>query len=1616
MGKNNKTKLVKTMPLTTAAGKRILKEAAKSKKYGKDLKKFGQIYLSGTPERELRTITNKEVLPHLEEMFSFFERFEGKIAVKVHNPKYTSHSVLMVHMKDQPFLVDSIWGEMHRRGYEIHHTYHPVIAIARDDKGKLLDFNFGNKVCKIDSHCDNASLMHIQFDREEDPEKLSEIKNAIEHILQQAVQVTSDFSQMIAKISQVTLEVSNAKGHGKATDEEKAFLHWLADNNFIFLGYRHYDITHKGKKSYMELTKKTGLGILKNDKDSSLHKKKSLDEVPPNMAHYVTNKELLTLTKALTKSPVHRRSDMDYIGVKQFDGRGRVIGEHRFLGLLTANAYNTNARNIPIIRQKITSVLDAQNSYTTSSHNFKALVNILDSYPRDELFQIETDDLLRISTGILNLKERQQVRVFIRHSSHERLVTVMVFIPIDRMNSTVRSRVTQILKDIYNAEDVEYMTTLGESLLARIFLKIRSRPPETPTVPDEFVENLIIETVRSWEDDLLKELIRQHGETKGRAIEKHYGHAFKTGYREHTSVITAVKDIDALERISKESNFIVSVVGDEKNNLHLKVFNRGERINLSRIMPMFDNLGLHVNDENPTSIKSTSNETIWIHDFGIQIKEGQEAISTPAVVECLSDAMEKAWNGDFENDQLNSLIITGGLDVRQIIILRSFINYLQQIGIRYSQEYMNETLVKHPKIAAKLVALFDARFDPSISMKKRESLQGSRYKAIQTLLANVSILDEDVIIQRICSVIQAMMRTNAWQRDNATDPFCFKIESAKVEGMVKPAPLYEIFVYHSTVVGVHLRGGMIARGGLRWSDRPADFRTEILGLMKTQMTKNAVIVPVGSKGGFVLKNLPEDLSREEFMVAGIKAYSTFISSLLSLTDNLKGTRVIAPRQVVRHDGDDPYLVVAADKGTATFSDIANGISEKADYWNGIKDGFWLGDAFASGGSNGYDHKKMGITARGAWECTKQHFRTIGKDIQTEPFTVVGIGDMAGDVFGNGMLLSKKIKLLGAFNHMHIFVDPNPDPETSWKERERMFNKPGVSWADYNVKKLSKGGAIFSRFDKQLTLSPEVQKLYGFKTNKTTPNELMRAILLADVDLLWNGGIGTFVKETGESHADVSDRANDQIRIDATEVRAKAIGEGGNLGTTQRARVEYALNGGLINTDAIDNSAGVDSSDHEVNIKILLRLARNQKKLTVKERNTLLESMTDEVAQLSLVANYRQAKTLSIAQDVSKESIDPYQRLIENLTDHVDLDPAIEFLPDEEEIERRRQKGLGFTRPELAILIAYAKMDLYQKILTSHVAEDPVLEHDYLHMYFPVKLQEMFKPLMTEHSLKKEIISTMLCNEMINRMGLTFIDRVRDETGHHASAIARAYVVVKNIFPIDEWWQQIDGLDNKVSTKVQDDLTLTLKHLVEGAVFYFLRHAEGTMNISQQVERYKKHVTGITQNIKGHLSPALQEDFDKKLKNWKGAGLKKDITTTFANISVLSYALDIASISIETGESVNNVMKLYFKVGDRLHIGALHQRTRSIPIVNNWQRIASLSIIEDLYTYQRLITSQIFTLKKKKRAEAPSLQDWQTQRNGEFLQYERLLEDLEKHPQTSLAMMNVMLSSLKNLSC
>src|SRR5438132_5962635 len=1198
--------------------------------------------------------------------------------------------------------------EVNRHGLTMHLIIHPIVAVERRADGTLAGLPAEDA-----KGARRESFIHVEVDRITESSRLEALAADIARVLDDVRAAVDDWQAMRDRVHAIVGEVEKKPPPLPADElaEGKDFLRWLAENHFTFLGYRCHELAVVNGEDVLKIVPGSSLGILREGQNKEVAT--SFSALPPEVRAYARRPELLVVTKATSRSTVHRSGYLDYIAVKRFNAKGEVAGEHRFLGLFTSTAYSANPADIPLLRGTVANIVKRA-GLPAGGHAGKTLVNILVSYPRDELFQTNEEDLLRTAKAILHLEERQRLRLFVRRDAFERFLSCLIYAPRENYTTELRQKWQSILMQAFSGTSSEFNVHLSESALARVMIIVRTTPGHIPDVDVHALEARLAIASRRWEDDLKDALLDAVGEARGNQLYRQFGVAFAAGYREEFAARAAVPDIEMMAKLTDAEPLGMSLYRPREaaaGTLRFKLFHRGAPVTLSDSLPMLEHMGLKVLDEHPYRIAPEGSPPVWMHDLGLFLSVGDTEVDVDALHAVFADAFGRVFRGEVENDDFNRLVVAARLPAEEIVVLRAYAKYLRQIGFPLSQGFVEATLTIHADIARQLIDLFKLRFDPTegaaVGARTAEQV-----RAIEAALEAVENLSEDRILRQYLALIQATTRTNFWRRDAAgrrKSFLSFKFDPSKVPGLPEPKPMFEIFVYSTRFEGVHLRGGKVARGGLRWSDRPEDFRTEVLGLVKAQMVKNTVIVPVGSKGGFVLKRAPSPADREAYLKEGVACYQNYLRGLLDLTDNRVGDQIVPPPDVKRHDPDDPYLVVAADKGTATFSDYANAISNEY--------GFWLGDAFASGGSAGYDHKVMGITARGAWESVKRHFREMGVDTQTTDFTVAGIGDMSGDVFGNGMLLSRHIKLVAAFDHRHIFLDPHPDPESSFQERERVFKLPRSSWADYDAKLISAGGGIHPRSAKSIAITPEVKAALGILADVLTPTELVNAILKAPVDLIYNGGIGTYVKAQSETHAQVGDRANDALRVNGRELRCRAFAEGGNLGCTQLGRIEYALSGGRINTDAIDNSAGVDTSDHEVNIKILLGLPIAEGELTEKQRNALLAQMTDDVAALVLRDNYFQTQALSVTGRIALKLLDAQQRFIQFLEKGGRLNRALEYLPTDDEIIEQRANGTGHESPQVAVLLAYCKIWLYDELLAATLPDDPCVATA-LARYFP----------------------------------------------------------------------------------------------------------------------------------------------------------------------------------------------------------------------------------------------------------------------------------------------------------
>ena len=1537
-------------------------------------------------------------------------REPGEWKIRIYNPVFeehgwqSTHTVVEMVNDDMPFLVDSARMEISRQGYAIHMILHPLMKVRRDDEGRLVEILPPEAE---DEDAISESVIHVEVDRQTEAEVLEDLKASIEKTLADVRASVEDWQQMRGRVGEIVTGLEENPPDFEAEDlaETRAFLEWVEDNNFTFLGYREYDLTTRDGEEALRAVEGSGLGILRQTEGGAVSH--SFAELPPDVRRLARTPKLLNLTKANSRATVHRPSYLDYIGIKKFDESGEVTGERRFLGLYTFTAYSSSVFDIPLVRRKVRYVLQ-RSGFPEGSHNEKDLLEILETYPRDELFQMSKEELFDIAMGILHLQERQRVRLFVRRDTYGRFFSCLVFVPRDRYNTLIRERMQGILLRAFGGENVEYNVRLSESVLARIHFIIYTKPGEAPDYDGEEIERRIVETTRSWADNLYEALVEQCGEELGTERFRKYRDAFSPGYRAGFIPRSAVSDIQRMETLESDDDLGMSLyhpIEEPEDFLGFKLFRRGEQVSLSSILPLLEDMGVEVVDERPHEIKPEGSPPIWIYDFGL-VHGADGELQTSEVKEIFQDAFARAWRGAVENDGFNRLVLGARLTWREISVLRAYCKYLRQTGSTFSQDYMEDALVHNPHISTLIVDLFKTRLDP---LRKNAEAEGDRLKQeIEAALEEVESLDEDRILRSFLDITLATLRTNYYQStpDGETKAhLSFKLDPTEIPGLPRPLPRFEIFVYSPRTEGVHLRGGSVARGGIRWSDRREDFRTEILGLMKAQTVKNAVIVPVGAKGGFVVKRPPAEGGREAMQQEVVECYKTLIRGMLDITDNIAGDEIVPPPDVVRYDGDDPYLVVAADKGTATFSDIANGLS--AEY------GFWMGDAFASGGSVGYDHKEMGITARGAWESVSRHFRELGKDIQKEDFSVVGIGDMSGDVFGNGMLLSHHIKLLGAFNHMHIFLDPDPDPETSFEERQRLFGRPRSSWTDYDEGLISEGGGIFPRTAKSIPLSEQVRRMLDVEKESMTPTELMSAMLQAEVDLLWNGGIGTYVKASSETNAEVGDRANDTLRVNGDQLRCRVVGEGGNLGFTQMGRIEFALRGGRIYMDAVDNSAGVDCSDHEVNIKILLDAIVEAGDMTEKQRNELLASMTDEVGELVLRDNYQQTQAINQALALAFPMVDVHARYLHFLEHEGRLDRNLEFLPGDEELGERRSDNRGLTAPEISILLSYSKITTYQDLLDSDAPEDPYLSRE-LDNYFPTPLRDRFREQIHEHRLHRQITATHVTNSLVNRCGPSFVYRLGEETGAGAPDISRAYLAAREIFSLRPFWDAVEGLDNVVEARVQTHMMLDARKLAERATRWLLRYRRQPLDVGATISHFSEGANELAESI-----PAILVDGDRKAvenaaERLVEAGVPGELAKRAAALGPMFPALDITDVANANGESLDAVAAAYFALGDRLKLHWLRRHIEALPRDNRWRTLARSALRDDIFNQQAALTAEVLRNTPQDEQPGERIETWVHANEGPVHRAMQVLADINSSGTFDLSTLSVALREIRNL--
>ncbi|MEQ8718923.1 MAG: NAD-glutamate dehydrogenase [Acidimicrobiales bacterium] len=1523
----------------------------------------------------------------------------GETRVRAYNPQagddgwQTSHSVIDVVTDDMPFLVDSVTAVMNHRNLAVHVLFHPMVEVSRDDEGRIIGLD-------ADEGGAAESFLHYEVDRV-DADELATLETEVRSVLADVRATYTDWQPMRTRALELAAELeAEHPGTVDAADIAAAteFLRWMADDNFTFIGYREYDFVDGDDLTCLSSVPGTGLGVMR----SAAPSRQDLSQFPAEVAELARRPFLLNLTKTNEIATVHRPVRLDYVGVKRVDGDGRVTGERRFIGLYTSVVYNRPTNSIPVVRDKVAAVL-RRAGFRAGTHDASHLANILEQFPRDELFQISTDDLEEICRGILDLRDRREVRLFVRPDSYGRFLSCLVFVPRDRHSTDVRLRIQEILLEAYAGTHCEYSTEISDAPLARLHIVVHTPTRATAQLPDrEAVQARLARVTQTWEDLLRRALISDSGEDRGLELFGRYRSAFPTAYTSEVLAETAVSHIARMEALDEHGLVaqIYEPLEARPGELRCELFRHGEPVTLSQILPLLHDLGAVVTDERPYQIAVAHDAHRWIYDIGIRFPTAIDQKARDRV----EAAMLASWSGRADSDGFARLVTRAGLDWRQVVVVRAYARYLRQIGATYTVGYLQETLSRNPAAVAAIVALFEARFAPDLDNRDQLEQQASAH--VDELIDNVASLDEDRILRSLAALVRATVRTNHHRVDTtAGSALALKLDPGRIPGMPRPVPAHEIFVFGPHVEGVHLRAGRVARGGLRWSDRRDDYRTEVLGLLKAQNVKNAVIVPVGAKGGFVAKQLP-DGDREAVTAEVVRCYRSFISALLDVTDNREAGRIVPPEGIVRHDGDDSYLVVAADKGTATFSDTANEIATGRS--------FWLGDAFASGGSTGYDHKKLAITARGAWLSVERHFRELGIDVANESVTVIGVGDMSGDVFGNGMLRSPHLRLVAAFDHRHVFIDPQPDAAAGFAERSRLFALARSSWADYDTSTISAGGGVFERTAKSIEVSAPMAAALGAEPGHVTPNELIRMILRAPADLLWNGGIGTYVRATTETDRDVGDRSNDPVRIVAADLRVKVIGEGGNLGLTQRARIEFARSGGRINTDAIDNSGGVDCSDHEVNLKILLDDAVRTDDLTVRQRNELLARMADEVCELVLDDNDGQLDALVAARTQAAGMTEVHIRHLRNLSETVGLDRDLEALPDDEELARRRTDGTGLTQPELAVMLAYTKNQLTAALIESDLPDDAAFD-DLLLDYFPREIRENHARRVLGHPLRRELVATQATNHLVNRGGPTMVRRLAEETGASVAAITRAHRAAWEVFELEGLWRAVRGLDNAVPASIQVDMHLEIKRLGERAARWFLRGSTGAPDVAAIIAAHAEPARRLTGVLADLLVGSDLSEHRSATTLLTDAGVPADLAATVAGLGLAFGILDLAGVAQRTATDLREVAEIYFLLDERLDLGWLRRHIVALPRDDHWQSRARSALRDDFYREHAALTAAVTEATSGNGDAASRVEHWVSANPAGVGRCRATFSDIKASGSQDLARVSIALRELRELT-
>jgi len=1584
----------------------------------KGLKLFARKYYASSAVSDLSKLSDQQIYESAMNGWKFIQQRKSR-SPKIQfvhqksslDKQHKAGTNIYILLNDMPFLVDSIRQALNRSEIIVRSVNNAVLQVerfssTRKNAGHLKNLAVNKSEgyraeALICINCTPMAELQCKLIEKEIRDTLKHVAAAVKDFKPMCNKATAVRESLLARSKSVPVSPGELR-------ESCEFISWLLNNHFTFLGYEAYRIKNLKRGPVIELQKDALLGISRLK--SGLKQRVTLKSLPAGTGDLILRKQVCNFSKSSTRSKIHRPAHYDYVLIKEFDKQGNVAIEHRFLGLYTSSVYYRAALEIPLIRNKVNAVLD-RSGFSPNGHSIKNLLQVINVFPRDELFQISEGQLFTTALEITQIQETRTSKLFIRKDAYGKFFSCLVYVPRDIYTTEVRIKIQRFLQQHLSAEEVEFTTYFSESVLARLHFVMRV--PEIHRVKYKLaeLENSIIQLIKPWDDSFLDVLLQLYPDSEAGRLQKVYTRCYSAAYKEVYSAEEAVKDIARIDNVvasqdlALDLNTCSSEIGVE---LSFKIFSYRHQLFLSDVVPILENLGLNIISEKAFKLQPGSDHTVWLHDFSLYRKRKSGDVFCEELKNKFEAAFNAIWHEKIDDDTFNELVITGRVGWRDAALIRAYSAYLKQIQFGYSAQFIAATLSQHEPIAKLLIRYFYCLFDPALKQSERRNAKQLSRK-ILTAIDGVENLSEDGVLRTFLSLFEATLRTNYFQSAESGEHkhyFSFKINPEQLDGMPLPKPKFEIFVFSRQMEGVHLRGGRVARGGLRWSDRREDYRTEVLGLVKAQQVKNSVIVPVGAKGGFVVKQPVPPLDREQYMSSGIDCYQTFICGLLDITDNIVDGKLQPPAKVVRRDGDDPYLVVAADKGTATFSDIANRIA--LDYT------FWLGDGFASGGSNGYDHKQMGITARGAWVSVQRHFRELGINIQKQDFSVVGIGDMSGDVFGNGMLLSRHIRLLAAFNHLHIFIDPNPDSASSYRERARLFRTSRSSWADYNAKLISTGGGVFPRRAKSIAITKQMQARFGIEKDKVTPDQLISLLLSSPVDLIWNGGIGTYVKASRENHAEVGDKTNDAVRVNGSELRCKVIGEGGNLGLTQAARVEYGLRGGVSLTDFIDNSAGVDCSDHEVNIKILLNELQSKNRLTERRRNSLLQSMTDNVADLVLANNYSQVQTIGTAQTQMDVRHKEYADLISYLEKYAGLDRGLEFLPNKEQLEERASRALYLTRPEISVITSYMKMHLKAELAEVEYLDDAYLL-PCLYSAFPAKLIQPYKLAIQAHTLRREIVATQLANSIVNLLGPSFIYRMVESTASSLAEVVKAAVIARDVFQVQQYWREIEELDYKIATATQAEMISRLIRLIRRVTRWLLRNRRSNLTLTDEVRFFTSRVSQFRRMLPAKLPPDFALMYQEKYANLTDNDVPDKLAVEICQSDFLFPATSFIEISNASGEPLGNVVDIYYAIGEQLQLNWLGKIINKLPVANYWQALARETYLDDLAWQQRALTDNVVKSVSRRSAARTRVALWVADNAVPVSRTSNILAQLQAESQPDYAMFSVAMRELLTLA-